>query len=90
VLAECHHVHVVVHKHRGSEFAPGAIGTIEVSRLALGRRNSLRWEIEGSRASLAFDLERLNELRVFDAGGGRLRGYKTVLASDAGMPFASW
>ncbi len=73
-----------------TEFADGAIGTLEVSRLSLGHRNSLRWEIEGSRASLAFDLERLNELRVLEAGAGRLRGYRTVLASDTGMPFASW
>jgi predicted dehydrogenase len=73
-----------------AEFAAGAIGTIEVSRLSLGHRNALRWELEGSRSSLAFDLERLNELRVLDAATGRLRGYKTVLASDAAMPFASW
>ncbi len=73
-----------------AEFSSGAIGTIEVSRVSLGHRNSLRLEIEGSRASLAFDLERLNELRVFEADANRLHGYKTVLASDTGMPYASW
>ena len=29
----------------------------------LGRRNALQWEINGSKASLAFDMERLNELQ---------------------------
>jgi predicted dehydrogenase len=73
-----------------AEFDNGAIGTIEVSRLSLGHRNSLRLEIEGSRASLGFDLERLNELRVFEANADRLHGYKTILTSDEGLPYASW
>ena len=46
------------------EFENGAVGTIEATRLALGPRNALRWEINGSKGSLAFDLERLNELQV--------------------------
>src|SRR5712671_1795139 len=47
------------------EFANGSVGTIEATRLALGRRNALQWEINGSKGSLAFDMERLNELQVF-------------------------
>src|SRR5687767_9309640 len=39
------------------EFEHGAIGTLESTRLALGRRNSFQWEINGSKASLAFDME---------------------------------
>ncbi len=46
-------------------FAGGAIGTIEASRFATGRKNALRWEINGSKGSMAFDLERLNELQVY-------------------------
>ncbi|MDQ3876100.1 MAG: Gfo/Idh/MocA family oxidoreductase, partial [Actinomycetota bacterium] len=63
-------------------FESGAVGTIEATRLALGRRNAFQWEINGSRASLAFDLERLNELQVFRADGDRARGFKTVLVSE--------
>ena len=49
---------------------PGRHGcTIEATRLALGRRNAFQWEINGSRGSLAFDMERLNELQVFRADG---------------------
>src|SRR5215831_158886 len=70
------------------EFESGAIGTVEATRLALGRRNALQWEINGSRGSLYFDLERLNELQVFRADGDRARGFKTVLVSEADHPFS--
>jgi predicted dehydrogenase len=76
--------------HAAVEFAGGAVGTAEATRLALGRRNALRWEINGAKASLAFDLERLNELQVFRADGDRARGFKTVLVSEADHPFWSW
>jgi predicted dehydrogenase len=68
-------------------FAAGSVGTIEATRLALGRRNALQWEINGSKASLAFDMERLNELLVFRADGDRARGFKTVLVSEADHPW---
>jgi predicted dehydrogenase len=72
------------------EFASGAVGTIEATRLALGRRNALQWELNGTKASIAFDLERLNELQVFRADGDRARGFKTVLVSEADHPFWEW
>jgi predicted dehydrogenase len=69
------------------EFENGAVGTIESTRLALGRRNAFQWEINGQKASLAFDMEKLNELQVFRADGDRARGFKTVLVSEADHPF---
>ena len=69
------------------EFDNGAVGTIESTRLALGRRNALQWEINGSKGSLAFDMERLNELQVFRDDGDRARGFKTVLVSEGNHPF---
>jgi predicted dehydrogenase len=69
------------------EFESGAVGTIEATRLALGRRNAFQWEINGSKGSLAFDMERLNELQVFRADGDRTRGFKTVLVSETHHPF---
>ena len=41
----------------------------------------------GTKGSLAFDMERLNELQVFRADGDRARGFKTVLVSEADHPF---
>jgi predicted dehydrogenase len=69
------------------EFDKGAVGTLEATRLALGRRNAFQWEINGSKGSLAFDMERLNELQVFRADGDKARGFKTVLVSEAEHPF---
>ena len=53
------------------EFANGAIGTLESSRLALGRVNQNTFELNGSRGSIAFDLERFDELLVSDGGAYR-------------------
>jgi predicted dehydrogenase len=69
------------------EFASGAVGTIEATRLALGRRNAFQWEINGSHGSLYFDTERMNELQVFHADDDRARGFKTVLVTEADHPF---
>src|SRR5207302_1202668 len=50
------------------EFESHAIGTIEASRFCLGRKNGMAFEINGSKGSLVFDLERLNELQVHLTG----------------------
>jgi predicted dehydrogenase len=71
-------------------FAGGAVGTIEASRFATGRKNAFRWEINGSKGSIAFDVERLNELQVHLAGsrpGERAQGFRTVLVTEADHPF---
>jgi predicted dehydrogenase len=72
------------------EFANGAVGTVEASRVATGRRNSLRFEINGSRGSVGFDLERLNELQVYlaDAPIADVVGTQDVLVTDANHPYA--
>jgi predicted dehydrogenase len=69
-----------------TEFSAGAIGTIEASRFAPGRKNAFSWEINGSKGSLAFDLERLNELQWSEG----TKGFRTVLVSEAEHPFWSW
>lgn len=67
-------------------FAQGAIGTIEATRFALGRKNAFSWEINGSKGSIAFDLERLNELRISYSNAG----FTTRLVSEADDPFWHW
>jgi predicted dehydrogenase len=69
------------------EFKNGAVGTIEATRLALGRRNAFQWEINGDRGSLFFDMERLNELHVFRADDDPARGFKSVLVTEPDHPF---
>jgi predicted dehydrogenase len=72
------------------EFENGAIGTIEASRFCPGRKNAFAWEINGSKGSIAFDLERLNELEVNLRGskpGESAQGFRNVLVSEADHPF---
>ena len=72
------------------EFEGGAVGTIEASRFCPGRKNALAWEINGSKGSIAFDLERLNELQVSlrdSKPGDRAQGFRSVLVSEADHPF---
>jgi predicted dehydrogenase len=64
-------------------FANGALGTIEATRMAPGRKNHNHFEINGTLGSLAFDLERLNELQVyFRSDPGEVQGFRTVLATE--------
>jgi len=67
-------------------FESGAIGTIEGTRFAPGRKNFNRFEINGSKGSLAFDLERMNELELYLEEGPE-SGFKTVLATDESHPY---
>src|SRR5918997_1668469 len=74
-------------------FANGTVGTIEATRFATGRKNAFNWEINGSEGSIAFDLERLNELRVHIAGSTpseSAQGFRNVLVSEADHPFWEW
>jgi predicted dehydrogenase len=69
-------------------FANGAIGTIEATRMAPGRKNYNRFEINGSRGTVVFDLERMNELDVYLESDPRgVRGFHRVLATDADHPY---
>ena len=68
------------------DFQNGALGTIEASRFAPGRKNAFSWEINGSDGSLAFNLESLNELQWSEG----TKGFRTVLVSEADHPFWQW
>ena len=71
------------------EFAGGAVGTLEASRVAAGRKNHLAVEVNGTAGSIAFNLERLNELEVYWQAEGRkeTRGFQRVLATGPDSPF---
>jgi len=66
----------------------GAVATFEATRLATGRKNALRVEINGSAGSLAFDLERLNELEYYDLSRPSAeRGFARILATEPDHPY---
>jgi predicted dehydrogenase len=75
-----------------AHFESGATGTFEATRLAPGRRNYNSFEINGSKGSVSFNLERMNELQVFfvdDPAG--LQGFRTINVTEGVHPYtANW
>lgn len=72
-----------------AKFKNGVIGTFEASRFAVGRKNYNRFEINGSRGSLVFNLERMNELEFYDnATSDETHGFTLIQATEASHPYA--
>jgi predicted dehydrogenase len=72
-----------------ARFENGATGTFEATRLAPGRKNHNSFEINGSDGSLVFDLERMNELKVyFEDDLAEAGGFRTVLVTEPDHPYA--
>lgn len=71
------------------EFDIGAIGTLEASRVASGRKNHQVIEINGEKGSIAFNLERLNELNVYweDEDPAETRGFHNALVTEGHHPW---
>jgi predicted dehydrogenase len=66
----------------------GAVATYEATRFATGRKNGLRVEINGEYGSLAFDLERLNELEFYDASlPAAEQGWSRILVTEGEHPY---
>lgn len=72
------------------KFANGAMGYYEGTRFATGRKNYNRLEINGSKGSLVWDLERMNELELYTEAGP-LSGFRTISVTDGKHPYmAAW
>jgi len=72
-----------------ARFENGAMGTFEATRFAAGRRNKNAFEINGSKGSVAFNLERMNELEVFFVDDDAdVQGFRTVNVTEPDHPFA--
>ncbi|MDK0523277.1 Gfo/Idh/MocA family oxidoreductase [Streptomyces sp. ML-6] len=68
--------------------ASGALASFETTRMAAGRKNALRLEINGERGSLAFDLERLNELAFHDhTEPATTAGFRRILVTEPQHPY---
>ncbi|MBJ3808377.1 Gfo/Idh/MocA family oxidoreductase [Streptomyces flavofungini] len=71
-----------------ARFPSGALATFEATRFAAGRKNALRLELNGSDGSLAFDLERLNELSFHDhTEPASSSGFRRILVTEPGHPY---
>ena len=69
------------------DFAGGAIGTLEASRVAGRRSNVCVFEVDGTRGSLSFDIDRLNELELVT---DRKRSVRIDVTSPADPFMALW
>ena len=66
----------------------GASGVLMANRSAWGRKGRIALQIFGSSGSIVFDQERMNEVKVYRAGGAAAdAGYATVLAGPAHPPY---
>jgi predicted dehydrogenase len=73
-----------------ARFARGATGVFEATRFALGRKNALRIEINGTDGSLAFDFEENNLLQFFDATEQvEEQGFRRILVTEPKHPYLS-
>jgi predicted dehydrogenase len=71
-----------------ARFESGAVGTFEATRFATGRKNGERFEINGSKGSVVFDLERLNELQFYSSADAAGRhGFRLIQVTDPGHPY---
>ncbi|MFF2502029.1 Gfo/Idh/MocA family protein [Streptomyces sp. NPDC058067] len=71
-----------------ARFTSGALGSFEATRFAAGRKNALRIELNGEKGSLAFDLERLNELFFHDhTEPGVSAGFRRILVTEPDHPY---
>lgn len=72
-----------------ASFGNGAMGTFEASRFAMGNKNANRLEINGSRGSIRWDLERMNELQVCLDSDPGLNGFRTVHCTQSIHPYGT-
>ncbi len=74
-----------------AEYANGAVGTIAASRVATGRKNFLCYEIQGTKGSVRYDLERMGEVQVFFQSDDEAdRGFRTVLLNPKHKGYAAF
>ncbi len=68
-----------------AKFSNGALATYEATRFASGRKNGWGFEINGSRGSIVFNFERMNELQYYsESDPAHLRGFRTILVTEPG------
>lgn len=71
-----------------ANFENGALGNFMATRFATGRKNYLRLEIFGSKGSLLFNLERMNELDFYSKEeDNTIQGFRTIMVTGNNHPY---
>ncbi len=69
-------------------FKNGALASLEATRFAPGRKNSISLEINGNAGSLVFDLEEMNRLRFFSMSDPKDRqGFRDIIVTESSHPY---
>lgn len=68
-------------------FANGVIGSIEASRVAAGYQHTSRFQVDGTKGSIRFDVARLNELEIADSLSS---GFRTIQVIHENQPFSDF
>lgn len=64
-------------------FDNGALANLEATRIALGRKNHIAIEINGSKGSLYFDFEDMNRLKYFNHDDAKDRqGFRDIIVTQ--------
>ncbi|WP_332602823.1 Gfo/Idh/MocA family protein [Arthrobacter sp. S2(2024)] len=71
----------------GGATSAGAVGVFEATRFALGRKNAMRLEVNGTKASLAFDFEEMNVLSFYDAAESPDAGFRRIFVTEPEHPY---
>ncbi|MCT9871125.1 Gfo/Idh/MocA family protein [Paenarthrobacter aurescens] len=69
----------------------GPIGIFEATRFALGRKNAMRLELNGTKGSIAFDFEDMNSLQFYDSALEPDAGFRKIMVTEPSHPYtANW
>jgi predicted dehydrogenase len=70
------------------ELSNGASGTMALDRSAWGRKGRIAMQVFGSKGTIAYDQERMNEFQLFTpAGKATEQGFATVLTAPMHPPY---
>ena len=73
-----------------AQFTNGSLGTFEATRFATGNLNRNCFEINGSKGSIEFDMEKMNHLTVFDVGDELpVQGGHDIMVTGPGHPYVA-
>ncbi|RLP76050.1 gfo/Idh/MocA family oxidoreductase [Mycetocola tolaasinivorans] len=75
-----------------ARFTDNTVGIFEATRFALGRKNAVRLEVNGTLGSLAFDFEDMNVLEFFDGTApAHTQGFQRIIVTEPVHPYtANW
>ncbi|MGI5851869.1 MAG: Gfo/Idh/MocA family protein [Caldicoprobacterales bacterium] len=72
-----------------ARFKNGALGSFEATRFAAGHKNDMFFEINGSKGSIRFSVERMNELEYYSVEDEEgLQGFRLLQVTEDIHPYA--